>query len=97
MLNNMWIWLCGSVAVLVATLSGWFAAWRLTNKLRTSEQGSIVLNIERMKAEAELRESIRKDQLLAEQEKKLRDKEIEVSNAAISNPADNLNGAIKGK
>jgi hypothetical protein len=97
MMSSMWTYITLLVGSSIAAVVGWIKTYMLTKKLRQSNASNIILDIERMKAEAELREALRKDQLIIEQEKKLRAKEIEVQNAAMSNPSDDLNGAIKGK
>ena len=97
MLGIAWGYIVLFVGSVVAAVTGWIKFFILTKQLRQANQNNVLLDVVRMGSEAELRAALKKDQLLHEQESRLRLKELEVQNAAIADPANNLNGAIKGK
>jgi hypothetical protein len=97
MLGIAWGYIVLFVGSIVAAVTGWIKFYILTKQLREANQNNVLLDVARMGSEAELRAALKKDQLLHEQESKLRLKEIEVQNDSLSNPVDNLNGAIEGK
>ena len=97
MISNVWAYVALLLTGLIASVSGWVMTWRLSNKLRQAQSNNVLIEVDKMRAEAELKESTRKEQIEKETRQKIDKIESGIQNAINSDPVADLNNAIKNK
>ena len=98
-MSNQYAWIVILATVAIIAASGWAYAVALLKKLRESERTTVILDIEKLKAEAALRDKLAKEQEEKTQAAKLAEATQKVTNADNDNtdPCLDLDNAAQGK